>query len=171
MPAIEVHGLRETLAELRKYEPELFKEMRSDLMTSSGPLTSAVGSNFPALPLKNWHTSGGRRGEKRMPPYNRSSAVKGIKPVLITGGRRNGILRIEQKDAGGQVYDSAGGRSSDSRFVKNLDKRSLIKSNPPRSRSRVMYSSVAEHMNLVEYNINRIIKKVDQRIQTRIVNF
>ena len=170
MPLIEVHGLRETLAELRKYEPQLYKEIRSDLLTSSGPLASKVGNNFPLQPLSNWHSSGGRRGKSRLPAYNKAKVAKGVKPVLITGGRKNGILRIEQKDAGGQVYDSAGGKSN-TRFVQNLDKRSLVKSHPPKSRSRIMYTSVATHLNLVEFNIQQVIQRVDKQIQTRIVNF
>lgn len=165
--AIEVYGLRETLNELRKVEPTLYKNIRQDLLQSASPLTQAVGAEFPTKPLRNWHESGGRRGDARMPPYSGARAAKGVKAKAITSGRRNGILRIEQTNAGGQVYDAAGGKSA-GRFVMNLDKRLQTKSRPPRARSRVLYGGVARHMNIVEAQIQKVINSTERLIQIRI---
>ena len=165
---IEVHGLNELLRELRKYEPALYKTIRDELVNGAQPLTSAVGDDFPEKPLKYWHTSGERRGKARMPAYNAGKARRGVKAVVVRGGRSKGVLRLEQRDAGGQVYDAAGSKSM-SRFVKNLDKHAPTKSKPPKSRSRLMYSSVAANMGLVEDDILKAIGKTDKMIQTRIL--
>ena len=165
---IEVHGLRETLTELRKLEPTLYKEIRDNLVNGASDLTQAVGNEFPEKPLKNWHTSGQRRGEARMPPYSGSSAAKGVKAAVITSRKKNGILRIEQRNAGGQVYDAAGGKSA-SRFVMNLDKRLATKSRPPKARSRVLYGGVARHMDLVERKIQKVINDTEKHIQVVIM--
>jgi hypothetical protein len=165
---IEVHGLNELLRELRKYEPEMYKMIRKELLDGAQPLSSAVGSDFPDKPLKYWHSSGDRRGNAKMPPYIAGKARRGIKATVVRGGRSKGVLRLEQRDAGGQVYDAAGSKSM-SRFVKNLDKHAPTKSKPPKSRSRLMYSSVAANMGLVEDNILKAIGKTDKMIQTRIL--
>jgi len=165
---IEVHGLKSLLGELRKVEPELYKTIRNDLLNGSNDLVRAVGADFPEQPLKNWHSTGGRKGKSRLPPYNAAKASKGIKAVVPTSGRKSGILRIEQRDAGGQVYDAAGSKSI-SRFVSNLDKKGNTKSKPPKPRSRLMFTSVADHMGLIEDNILKAIGKTEKMIQTRII--
>jgi len=165
---IEVHGLNELLRELKKYEPTLYKTIRKELLDGAKPLTKAVGSDFPAKPLEYWHSSGERRGKAKMPPYIAGKARRGVKAVVVRGGRAKGVMRLEQRDAGGQVYDAAGSKSM-SRFVKNLDKHAPTKSKPPKSRSRLMYASVADNMGLVEDNILKAIKQTDRMIQTRIM--
>lgn len=165
---IEVHGLNETLGALRKLEPTLYKNIRDDLVGGAKDLTSAVGKDFPAKPLANWHTRGDRRGDARMPPYNGASAQKGVKAKVLTQRNKSGILRLEQSNAGGQVYDAAGGETA-GRFVKNLDKHLATKSKPPRNRSRVMYGSVAKNLYLVEDKIRAVIKDTEKYIQAQIV--
>lgn len=165
---IEVHGLNKTLAELRKVEPTLYKNIRKELLDGARPLSAAVGKEFPDKPLARWHTANERRGDARMPPYIGAKAQRGIKAKVITSGRKSGVLRLEQSDAGGQVYDSAGGNTV-GRFVKNLDKHLSTKSKPPKSRSRVMFGSVARNMWIVEDQIIAAIKKTETYIEARIV--
>jgi hypothetical protein len=59
---VDVYGVRETLAELRKYEKQAYKTISGDLKLSAKPAADAVGRKFPDEPLANWHTSGGRKG-------------------------------------------------------------------------------------------------------------
>lgn len=165
---IEVHGLNQLLGELRKYEPTMYKQIRDELLAGARPLTTNVGSAYPAKPLKYWHSSNERRGDARMPPYVQSKAAKGVRAVVSTSGKKSGILRIEQKDAGGQVYDAAGSKSW-SWFVANLDKSSSTRSRPPKTRSRLLYTSVAANMDLVEEQVLQAIRKTDKMIETRIV--
>jgi hypothetical protein len=165
---IEVHGLNETLGALRKVEPVLYKKIRNDLVGGAKDLTTAVGKDFPNKPLEHWHSSGERRGKARMPPYSPNGAQRGVKAKVLTSRKKSGILRIEQSNAGGQVYDAAGGDTA-GRFVKNLDKHLSTKSKPPRNRSRVMYGSVAGNLHLVEDRIRAVIKDTEKYIQAQIV--
>lgn len=166
--AIEVHGLKGLLGELRKFEPEMYKSIRDDLLMGANDLVQAVGNDFPQQPLKNWHSTGGRKGKSRLPAYNAAKARKGIKAVVVTSGRKSGILRIEQRDAGGAVYESAGGKSL-SRFVQNLDKKGNIRSKPPKPRSRLMFTSVADHFELIENDILKAISRTEKMIELRII--
>lgn len=166
--AIEVYGLKETLRELQKYQPELYKEISQQFRDGAAPLLQSVGKDYPYKPLKNWHETNKRVGKSRLPPYTQAKAQKGLVATFKTTRRYDGILRIEQKDGGAQVYDTAGGRTLN-QFVKNLDKRSPTKSKPSKNRSRYLFTSVEANLNLIEDQIQEAIDKTDKLIQIRIV--
>ena len=178
---VDVYGVRETLAELRKYERETFNRISSDLKTSAKPAAIAVGRAFPDEPLLNWHTSGGRLSSKsRLPPYNGSSAKRKVRVAISTkkpsGMGQHGLIRLQQMDAGGQVYDSAGSKtkaargasaSAGQKFISNLDKRSL-QSSGEKYRSRIMYPFTEKNLPLIEKAIEVSIRKVDGEVQKRL---
>lgn len=178
---VDVYGVRETLAELRKYERVTFNRISSDLKTSAKPAATAVGRAFPDEPLLNWHTSGGRLSSKsRLPPYNGSSAKSKVRVAISTkkptGIGQHGLIRLQQMDAGGQVYDSAGSKtkaargasaSAGQKFISNLDKRSL-QSSGQKYRSRIMYPFTEKNLPLIEKAIEVSIRKVDGEVQKRL---
>ena len=179
---VEVYGVRETLAELRKYERETFNRISSDLKTSAQPAAAAVGRAFPDEPLMNWHTSGGRLGSKsNLPPYNGASAKRKVKVVVSTkrprGMNQYGLIRLQQMDAGGQVYDSAGSvtkakrgasASAGQKFIANLDKRAVIQSSGEKYRSRIMYPFTKKNLPLIEKAVEVSIRKIDGEVQKRL---
>jgi hypothetical protein len=181
MIKVDVYGVRETLAELRKYEVETFKRIKADLIQSAKPAADAVGSKFPDEPLLNWHSSGGRLASKsNLPPYNASSARRKVKVVVSTkkprGQNQYGLIRLQQMDAGGQVYDSAGsatiggrgaGASAGQKFISNLDKRGT-KSQGNGFRSRIMYPQTEKNLPLIEKAIEVSIRKIDGEVQKRL---
>jgi hypothetical protein len=178
---VDVYGVRETLAELRKYEVETFKTIKKDLLKSARPAATAVGRAFPDEPLRNWHTSGGRLSSKsRLPEYNGSVAKRRVKVVVVTkaprGMHQYGLIRLQQMDAGGQVYDSAGSKTNAARgasatagqkFVSNLDKRSL-QSSGKKYRSRIMYPFTTKNLPLIENAVEVSIRKIDGQVQKRL---
>ena len=178
---VDVYGVRETLAELRKYERETFNRISSDLKTSAKPAATAVGRAFPDEPLLNWHTSGGRLSSKsRLPPYNGASAKSKVRVAISTkkptGIGQHGLIRLQQMDAGGQVYDSAGSKtkaargasaSAGQKFISNLDKRSL-QSSGEKYRSRIMYPFTKKNLPLIEKAVEVSIRKIDGEVQKRL---
>ena len=177
----DVHGVRETLAELRKYERSAYNIIEKDLKTSAKPAADAVGREFPDEPLMNWHTSGDRKGEARLPPYNGSSAKSKVRVAVSTkkptGVGQHGLVRLQQMDAGGQVYDSAGAQTKGARgasasagqkFISNLDKRSKVKSSGQKYRSRIMYPFTEKNLPLIEKAIEVSIRKIDGEVQKRL---
>ena len=180
MIKVDVYGVRETLAELRKYEAETFKRIKADLIQSAKPTADAVGRSFPDEPLLNWHTSGDRKGKARLPPYNGSAAKRKVRVAISTkkptGIGQHGLIRLQQMDAGGQVYDSAGSQtkaargasaSAGQKFISNLDKRSL-KSSGKKYRSRIMYPFTEKNLPLIEKAIEVSIRKIDGEVQKRL---
>jgi len=180
MIKVGVYGVRETLAELRKYEFETFKRIKTDLLQSAQPIADAVGRKFPDEPLLNWHSSGGRKGKANFPAYNSASAKSKVKVVLSTkrprGQAQYGLIRLQQMDAGGQVYDSAGSwitgatgpnASAGQKFVSNLDKRG-VKSKGNGFRSRIMYPQTKKNLPLIEKAVEASIRKIDSEVQKRL---
>jgi hypothetical protein len=131
------------------------------------PLATKVGSGYPKSPLDNWKNTG-RAGKARMPPYQAGAAAKGVKPKYSSAVRMNTILRIEQANAGGQAYDSAGSKTK-SNFARNLDKHLKSKSTLGTSRSRVLYGGVQKNINMVQKPIAEVIRRLERRIQQTIV--
>lgn len=178
---VDVYGVRETLAELRKYEVETFRTIKDDLLISAKPVADAVGRAFPDEPLMNWHTSGGRLESKsNFPPYNGSSAKRKVKVVISTkkprGTNQYGLIRLQQMDAGGQVYDSAGSVTSGGqgsmatagqKFISNLDKVGK-KSDGETFRSRIMQPQTKKNLPLIEKAIEISIRKIDGEVQKRL---
>jgi len=178
---MEVYGVRETLAELRKYEREAYVTIEKDLKISAKPAADAVGREFPDEPLMNWHTSGGRKGKARLPEYNGASAKSKVRVAVSTkkptGIGEHGLVRLQQSDAGGQIYDTAGsvtggargsGASAGQKFVANLDKHLKVKTRKGKYRSRVMYPATEKHLPLVEKAVEVSIRKIDGEVQKRL---
>jgi hypothetical protein len=180
MIKVDVYGVRETLAELRKYEQQAYKTITDDLKLSAQPVAKAVGSKFPDEPLRNWHTSGGRKGKARLPEYNGAKAKNKVRVAISTrkptGVNQHGLIRLEQSDAGGQVYDTAGsattgGRgaaaSAGQKFVANLEKVGK-QSTGDGFRSRIMYPQTKKNLPLIEKAIEVSIRKIDGEVQKRL---
>ena len=173
---IKFYGINETLFYLKNYEKELFKEFQTKLADAAEPLVRLVGSRFPSSSgLDNWHSSGGRVGVKRLPPYNSSATTKvkaisgGLTKKNAQGGRA--ILRIQQMDAGAQVYDSAGKgtrESTGSTFINNLDKHLRTKSTRGKDRSRIMFGAVKNNQPMIEEAVLKVVKEVDDYTTKRI---
>jgi hypothetical protein len=178
---VDVYGVRETLAELRKYEKQAYKTIADDLKLSAKPAADAVGREFPSEPLLNWHTSGGRKGKARLPQYNGATAKNKVRVAVSTkkptGIGEHGLIRLQQSDAGGQVYDTAGsnigaargsGASAGQKFVANIDKHLKVKTKQGRYRSRVMYPATEKHLPLIEKAVEVSIRKIDGEVQKRL---
>lgn len=173
---IKFYGVNETLFYLKNYEKELFDQMRKKLVNAAEPLAKEVGRGFPSQsPLSNWKTSGGRVGKKRMPPFKANAAT--VKP--ITGGSTRktakggyAILRIQQSDAGGSVYDGAGRgnyESAGSTFIDNLDKKQFGKViKRADGRSRYMFKAVKDNQSMIEEAVLKVVKEVDGYTTKRI---
>jgi len=170
------YGISETLYYLKNYEADLYKALRKDLVTKAKPLADLVGSHFPDEPLLNWHSSGGRlQSKSRLPPYNGAVAQSSVKPKAGSGSIRGGtrasvILRIQQNDAGGSVYDIAGsvtagargaGATAGQKFISNLDKNKKIQSKGKGGRSRILFGAIKANESMIEADILEVIKTVD----------
>jgi len=166
----QVTGLNDTLRALKLFEPELYAKLRKDLVTDATPLANEVGSKFPNKPLKWWKESG-RAGNARMPGYNATRAQTKVKPIAGTGREHSKgrvILRLQQMDGGGQVFDTAGGMRAKSQFVQNLDKHSRVKSRGGRFRSRILFPFTKKNQPLVQEIVAVVVKELEKQTTKRL---
>ena len=116
-----------------------------------------------------------------MPEYNGAAAKSKVRVAVSTkkpsGVNQHGLIRLQQMDAGGQIYDTAGsvtgggrgsGASAGQKFVANLDKHLKVKSRSVKYRSRVMYPATEKHLSLVEKAGEVSIRKIDGEVQKRL---
>jgi hypothetical protein len=101
----------------------------------------------------------------------------GVSTKKPTGIGQHGLVRLQQMDAGGQVYDSAGSdiggargasASAGQKFVANLDKRLKVKTKKNKYRSRVMYPATEKHLPLIENAVEASIRKIDSQVQKQL---
>lgn len=176
---LEVYGVRETIAYLQEFEVKAYRKITNELKNEVRPVAEAVGRAFPEEPLLNWHTTGGRLQTKSRLPEYRGAKVRGsVKAVTSTRkprqGQARGILRLQQMDGGGQVYDSAGSvtaagiETMGGKFIMNLDKHLNTKSRQGKYRSRVMYPATEKHLPQIIAAVQKIIDDFGGEVQKNI---
>lgn len=170
--SIKVDGVPVVLRYLRQYEPELYKQLRSQVKEVGSGVARVVAQEFSLDPLRNWHSTPDRRGEVRLPGYSAARAVAAVRPVVPMARPRGmgsvPVLRIAQNDAGGAVYESAGSNST-SRFVQNLDKRLVTKSTLGKTRSRVLFAATKQQYPMIEHGMERVVEVTDRYITQAIL--
>ena len=177
---VDATMLKQLLDDLRSYDKDLYKEVTKVLVNSASPIATAVGSAFPGKPPLEWWREGNkRRGKARMPGYNAANVRRGVKAVVprpkgYRGARFRtvGILRLQQMNAAGQVYDVAGSAMANEageRFIANLDKHLRTKSRGDGKRSRIMFPYTQKHLPMVEQSVATAIKAQNGRIRARLV--
>jgi hypothetical protein len=183
---VAVHGVQSTIAYLRRFERDLFKEIRKDLITAAKPVVLAVKQEFPKEPWDarrgvKW-TQYGRteRGRKpsgaagsSFPRYQHNKVRSGVKADTGSSRRRSDgtytILRIKQTDAAGAIYDLAKNQQTltpdRGSFVKNLNKAKRGKPN-----SRVMHPTVEKNVPLILNDIEKILSTIENRYTAEIAS-
>ena len=174
---VAVHGVSSTLSYLRRFERDLYKNIRKELIKSAQPTVRVVAANFPKQPWDskrgvNW-TKYGRteRGRKpagasgaSFPRYQMAKVRRGVKADTGSSRRRlDGtytILRIKQVDAAGAIYDLAKNQQTlqpdRSSFVKNLNRAKRGQPN-----SRVMWPTVEKQLPSLIVETEKIIRKIE----------
>lgn len=104
--SMELFGVRDALAELRRIDPKLRAAAVKKVKAAGAPLAAAAAENYPPkVDLRGWQSTG-RLG------YSGSKARSGVK--VQVGGRtprganRYPIVTLVQGNAGAALYDIAG---------------------------------------------------------------
>lgn len=102
--AVEISGVTQTRKELRKFAPDVLKELDKANRDSSRWLIAKVQDRYPDEPLTGWlHT--GRLG------WNLNDVKRGVK--VKQGKKKRGewwsaLLQISQNSAAGMLFEWAG---------------------------------------------------------------
>lgn len=172
---VEVVGVGKALNELYKYERSLYKEIQDRMAVQGNPLAAKVGVSYPHQALTHWKATPPKKrrsGKKPFPIYNGTAVRTGVRPKVQARRPRAGvynILRIQQMQAGGAVFDSAGSKKSNT-FIQNLDTYSPVRGRSVvgRIRSRVLFKAVDDNKDMVEVVVRNSIAITDRIVQNNI---
>lgn len=122
---VEVKGVIELRKALRKFSPDLAKNLTNEMGSALKPIVKKSRSYMPSNDqmLSNWVGTAGRE-QGRFPQYDATIARKGIiyktSPTKANKRGFRSLVTIFNKSAAGAIYETAGRKKPNSVFVQNL---------------------------------------------------
>jgi hypothetical protein len=168
----EIRGMQQTLRELRKFNPDLLKELKKDLTKQAQPIFTATAARMPEVAASHW-------GSKGRTGYSRARAAGGLKVSIRAAKRVKGIrgsyasINLTQSNAGGAIWDQAGSRGKyQPPRQRGIAFDAALNRSTGRKAQRGLWPSVVAQRSKIEMNfrlsIDRTARIVNLRMQQRI---
>lgn len=168
----EIRGMQKTLRELRKFNPDLLKELKKDLTKQAQPIFAATAARMPEVAASQW-------GSKGRTGYSRARAIRGMKVSVLSAKRVKGIsgsyasINLTQSNAGGAIWDQAGSRGNyQPPRQRGVAFNAALTRSTGRGAQRGLWPSVVARRSEIEMNfrlsIDRTSRIVNLRMQQRI---
>ena len=111
--SIQVVGVKDTLRELGKIEPELKKQITKDVKTILRPVVDEAKRAMPQMPLSGFARTWKPKGTSLF-PYEQAAAQRSIGARLNTRKRGNAlaVIAVVMKSPAGTIFDVAGRKTS-----------------------------------------------------------
>ena len=162
--SMEINGLRETLRELNKMQPELRKQLNDEFNTIVKPVVDAIKTAVPGQPplsgmARKWKTESGRN----IFPWKPESIQKSVTTKIDTRrqGSALGVMKIVMKSSAGTIYDMAGKHGG------NTAKGQAMIRNLGGSPSRFMWPTYERNAHLVQKEMEQYAAKVMDIVNRR----
>lgn len=110
MPAsttIEIVGVKQTINSLRKIDPQLQKDFKSDATAIAQPAIQAGKAVYKDLPLSGMKYNWTQR-DRKLFPFIVTKAANGVRMRFDTRRGAVGVILIEQKDPAAAIFETAG---------------------------------------------------------------
>ena len=158
--SVTVAGVKETMRELQKFEPDLAKEIKRDFKQIVDPIVKEARAQIVELPLsgfaRNWKAGA-------LLPWDRSAVVKSI--IARFSNRRRGnslaVFSVTMKSPAGTIFDMAG-RANVNRLASAL---STLYGSP----SRLMWPTYERNAEKVNQNLQALTDKLSDATNRRLV--
>ena len=115
MPVVELRGNSDLRKALRRFAPDLDKELKAELRKALSPVVTRARGYVVSNPMSNW--SDNKSTGAAFPKYNSSAIKSGIgystSPTKINRNGFSGMAKIYNKTAAGAIYEQAGIKSSE----------------------------------------------------------
>lgn len=152
-----IEGVKQTIAELRRVDPEIRKAFNKNAKGIAGPAITVAQNRYKALQFpsgtyRNWH-----QGGKEIFPLNANKASRAIK-VKVSGRKKGGAaIAIVNSVVGAGVFEFA--RNG------NLGAAFNAKNGAP---ARVMWPVFASQENAIAAEMARLIDDVSRMINEQL---
>jgi len=157
---------------LRQFTPDLAKQLPKEMAIALKPVVKTARGYAPSESqiLSGWKPR--QMGEGRFPTYNASMVKAGIgfKTTPSKPNRKGfrSLARLFNKTAAGAIYETAGRKTFDSRFVKNLNSKygSSMKGDG-KMEGRVLYRAYDEDNGKARDGVLKAIESIKDKLNKR----
>lgn len=115
---IQVVGVKDTINNLRKIDPQLQKDFKAQATLIAQPAIQAGKDVYRELPLSGMKYKWTQR-DRKLFPFTVSKAANGVKMRFDTRRNAVGVILIEQKDPAAAIFETAG-RANTNRLSNSL---------------------------------------------------
>jgi hypothetical protein len=170
---VSAKGVVELRKALRSFSPDLGKSLSSEMGSALKPITRTARGYLPSNSevLSNWQGTKART-DGRFPQYDQTVARRGItyKTTPSKPNRKGfrSLATLFNKSAAGAIYETAGRKSMDSVFVRNLDnKKSATIKGKGKMQGRALYRAWEEDQGKTTAAVFKAIEKAAAMFQAR----
>lgn len=118
---ISVVGVKDTINQLRKLDPELQKQFKADATAIAQPALNAAKAVYTQVPLsgmsRDWKQ---KKDGRKIKGFDVAKAKSGVQMKFDTRRNAVGVILIIQKDQAAAIFETAGRRNTNS-LSRNLD--------------------------------------------------
>lgn len=157
---------------LKEFTPDLAKQLPKEMAIALKPVVKTARGYAPSESqiLSGWKPRS--FSEAKFPTYNASMVKAGIgyKTTPSKPNRRGfrSLARLFNKTAAGAIYETAGRKTPDSRFVKNLNsKYNSDMKGTGKLEGRVLYRAYEEDQGKAQTGVLKAIEKAKTRLNQR----
>ena len=104
---IQVVGVKDTINALKKIEPQLQKDFRTQATAIATPAINAAKDVYTQVPLSGMAYKWSSKG-RQVFPFTVAKAKSGVKLRIDTRRNAVGVILIEQKDPATAIFETAG---------------------------------------------------------------
>jgi len=115
---IQVVGVKDTINNLRKIDPQLQKDFKTQATLIAQPAIQAGRDVYRELPLSGMKYKWTQR-DRKLFPFTVTKAANGVKMRFDTRRNAVGVILIEQKDPAAAIFETAG-RANANRLSNSL---------------------------------------------------
>jgi len=121
---IEVVGVKDTLKELRRLDPELRKEFTRQIKSVVAPMVMNARAAYPTLPISGMARAWSQEGATKF-PWNAQKARSGVKVKTSTRKNQNAVVYVTQANPAAAIYELATAGNSLGRGIRSRNPRVL----------------------------------------------
>ena len=104
---IQIVGVKETINALKKIDPQLQKDFRTQANEIAKPAINAAKDVYNQVPLSGMAYKWSSKG-RQLFPFTVSKTKSGVKLRIDTRRNAIGVILIEQKDPATAIFETAG---------------------------------------------------------------
>lgn len=150
---VEVVGVRDTVAALRKIDPNLRKQFTRDMKVLLKPVVESIRAKYPRMPLsgmvREW-TPNVERGYTIF-PWNWASVRRGVTIKTSTRKNKNSVVYISQANPAGILFETVTLGNELGRNIRTVA-------------PRAMWPTVDAHASEINEAVQKVVIEVERQV-------